>query len=159
MTRTATTKLVATALAVASLGLASTAQAEEAPATATGGTPPVVEQAPAPAPATPATEEAPATEPSQEELDKQRYERYCHMKDAEPSHNDKKFCEDNKGRFEPGSTTNTTGHGNYETTSTRTASTRSPRTRSRATRSRSTRPRRRWARSCPSPASRSGSSA
>ncbi len=121
MTRNTTTKLVATALAVASLGIAGTAQASE------------VEQAPGqasqPGQGIAIGEPTPGTTPGQttgqdtgaqptdatnttkpqvdpEEVDynskayfksaeaKQRYERYCNMKDAEPSHSDKKFCED-----------------------------------------------------------------
>jgi len=101
MTRTATTKLVATALAIASLGIAGTAQADEGQGIAIGEpTPgqPVPAQtpdqgAPAQAPTDENAEEA-APEKTQEQQDLDRFNRYCHMKDAEPSHSDKKFCED-----------------------------------------------------------------
>ena len=46
--------------------------------------------------------------------EKDRYERYCKMKDAEPSHSDKAFCkwyEDRYGGKGHGSSTGTTGHG------------------------------------------------
>ena len=143
MNRTATTKLIATALAVASLGLASTAQAAEDPAPGTGAAP-AAPAAPAETPAAPAetpAPEAPAVEEDNQALvqedtkseedklferfqkecpngefspgqfckdfargkfntkpptaeEKDRFKRFCNMKDAEPSHNDKKFCED-----------------------------------------------------------------
>ena len=111
MTRTATTKLVATALAVASLGLASTAQADEAPGIVAGDQG-VKVQKDIPTPGNPGLGEpvedpgAKVAQEQEEEPDynspeyyksdeaKQRFARYCNMKDAEPSHSDKKFCED-----------------------------------------------------------------
>ncbi|MBA2421539.1 MAG: hypothetical protein H0V57_10490, partial [Thermoleophilaceae bacterium] len=63
--------------------------------------PPTPEQ---PAPPGP-TEPDPATEDKQEapgaptEEEKGRYERYCKMKDAEPSHSDKKFCEEYRKKY------------------------------------------------------------
>jgi hypothetical protein len=111
MTRTTTTKFVATALAVASLGLATTAQAEETPADPavtpdTGAQTQNQTDAPAPLGETPAQGANAAAAAQEEEIDynspeyfksdeaKKRFERYCNMKDAEPSHSDKKFCED-----------------------------------------------------------------
>jgi hypothetical protein len=44
-----------------------------------------------------ATTATKAGQPTQEEID--RYNRYCRQKDAEPSHNDKKFCEDFKKKY------------------------------------------------------------
>ena len=110
MTRTATTKLVATALAVASLGLASTAQAAEEQGIVAGEQD-VEIQKNIPTPGNPGLDEPVedpgvkvAPEPEEPDYDspeyyksdeaKQRFERYCNMKDAEPSHSDKKFCED-----------------------------------------------------------------
>ncbi len=121
MTRNTTTKFVATALAVASLGIAGSAQASEVEqgagqASQTGqgiaigeptpGTTPG--QAPGQGTGAQPTDPTNATKPQvdPEEVDynsaayfksaqaKQRFERYCNMKDAEPSHSDKKFCED-----------------------------------------------------------------
>jgi hypothetical protein len=107
MTRTATTKLVATALAVASLGLASTASAAEDQGFAAGEpTPgqPVPAQTPDQGgPQAPAEETAPV-EKTQEQLDQDRFNRYCNMKDAEPSHSDKKFCEDFRNKHRGGTT-------------------------------------------------------
>ena len=59
-------------------------------------------------------EEEQAPEKTQEQLDQERFDRYCNMKDAEPSHSDKKFCEDfrkNHG-MGGGATTSSTGHSN-----------------------------------------------
>jgi hypothetical protein len=43
------------------------------------------------------------TEPTQEEKD--RYNRYCTSKDSEPSHSDKRFCDDYKAKYgAPGAT-------------------------------------------------------
>jgi hypothetical protein len=125
MTRTTTTKFVATALAVASLGLATTAQAEETPADP-AVTPDTAAQTqnqtegPAPLGETPAQgANAAAAAQEEEEIDysspeyfksdeaKERFKRYCNMKDAEPSHNDKKFCEDFRRH---NGTTTTGGH-------------------------------------------------
>ena len=111
MTRTATTKLVATALAVASLGLASTAQAADQQGIAIGeptpGQPLPAQTENQGAPAENAQPQAPAEEVEEtEEIDysspeyfkseeaKERFKRYCNMKGSEPSHSDKKFCED-----------------------------------------------------------------
>ena len=126
MTRTATTKLVATALAVASLGLASTAHAEDA---APVETPDAAAQTQAgqagaqdPAPVEENTNQGLNAAQEQEEIDynspeyfksdeaKKRFERYCNMKDAEPSHSDKKFCEDYR-KHNGTTTTTTSGHG------------------------------------------------
>jgi len=129
MTRTATTKLVATALAVASLGLTATAQAAPGdvdPAAPDTGAETQADQAGAGTQAPEQLGENPnqglnAAQP-EEEIDynspeylksdeaKKRFERYCNMKDAEPSHSDKKFCED--FRKHNGTTaTTTSGHG------------------------------------------------
>ena len=45
--------------------------------------------------------------------DEDRFARYCNMKDAEPSHSDKKFCEDYRRNH--GGTTSSTGTGNPNT--------------------------------------------
>ncbi len=127
MTRTAATKLVATALAVASLGLASSAQAAEQNIAIGEPTPgqPVPAQPDQGTGAENAGNEAPekAVDPV-EEVDytspeyfkspeaKQRFERYCNMKNAEPSHSDKKFCEDY--RKHNGTTTTTTSTGSHK---------------------------------------------
>jgi hypothetical protein len=114
MTRTATTKLVATALAVASLGLASVAQADEGQGIAVGEPTPgqpvpaqTPDQANPPAQddaAAAADEQAPP-EKTQAQLDQERFDRFCNMKDAEPSHSDKKFCEDFRKTHGSGTTT------------------------------------------------------
>ncbi len=126
MNRNATIKYVATALAVASFGLASSAQAAEfdpAQADAQQNTPAAPVEAPDQA-AQPALEdngaavEEQAPEKTQEQLDQERFDRYCNMKDAEPSHSDKKFCEDfrkNHG-MGGGATTSSTGQGNTNPT-------------------------------------------
>ncbi len=133
MSRNATTKFVATALAVASLGIAGTAQASETGQGVAVGEPtpgqPVPAQpagqgvpgkAPQPGPTTP---QAPDNMPKPAEQDpedvdydseayfrsteaKQRFERYCNMKDAEPSHSDKEFCE----RYRKVHSSSTGGH-------------------------------------------------
>ncbi len=125
MTRTATTKLVATALAVASLGLTASAQAAEEGIVAGEQDVQVQQNTPAPTENTGAEEQAPengAQVAQEEEIDynspeyfksdeaKQRFERYCNMKNAEPSHSDKKFCEDFR-RHNGTTTTTTSGHG------------------------------------------------
>jgi hypothetical protein len=129
MTRTATTKLVATALAVASLGLTATAQAAPGdvvdpavPATPDTAAQTQANKTQAPLGETPAQGANAAAAQGEEDIDynspeyfksdeaKKRFERYCNMKDAEPSHSDKKFCED--FRKNNGTTTTTTsGHG------------------------------------------------
>jgi hypothetical protein len=140
MNRNVTTKLIATALAVASLGLASTASAAE-PMQNGGAVDPAAPAAPA-QPATPAqpdqgaqvAEQAPeqgvdqAKKSKEDELferfqkecpngefspgqfckdfargkfntkpptdqERERFKRFCNMKDAEPSHSDKAFCQ------------------------------------------------------------------
>jgi hypothetical protein len=132
MNRTATTKLVATALAVASLGLTATAQAAPgdvvdpaAPATPDTAAQTQANQKPAPLGETPAQgANAAAAAQDEEEIDynspeyfkskeaKDRFERYCNMKNAEPSHSDKKFCDDfRKNNGTTTTTTTTTGHG------------------------------------------------
>ncbi|MDQ3720969.1 MAG: hypothetical protein M3350_09360 [Actinomycetota bacterium] len=121
MTRNTTTKFVATALAVASLGIAGTAQASEVEqgagkASQNGQSIAIGEPTPGTTPGQ-ATGQGTGAQPTgatnttkpqvdPEEVDynsaayfkgaeaKQRFERYCNMKDAEPSHSDKKFCED-----------------------------------------------------------------
>ncbi len=134
MTRNTTTKLVATALAVASLGIAGSAQAAEGQGIAIGeptpgkpvpvqptgqgnpGTP--VDPGTPVEPETPVEPQGANTTPVEpEEVDynsaayfnskeaKDRYERYCNMKDAEPSHSDKKFCEDYRNHHKGGATT------------------------------------------------------
>jgi len=112
MNRNVTTKLVATALAVASLGLAGTASAAEDQGFATGEPTPgqpvpaqtqEKQQAPAENPAPEGTD--PVAEKSQEQLDRDRFNRYCNMKDAEPSHSDKKFCEDYRNKHGKGTGT------------------------------------------------------
>ena len=109
MNRNVTTKLVATALAVASLGLAGTASAAEDQGIAIGEPTPgqpvpaqTQEKAPAENPAPEGTD--PVAEKSQEQLDRDRFNRYCNMKDAEPSHSDKKFCEDYRNKHGKGGT-------------------------------------------------------
>ena len=102
MTRTATTKLVATALAVASLGLASTAQAadqsiaigEPTPGSRSPLRPPTRPRSPATQDDGPQPRSRLRPRRAQEQLDQERFDRYCNMKDAEPSHSDKTFCED-----------------------------------------------------------------
>jgi hypothetical protein len=127
MTRTTTTKLIATALAVASLGLATTAQAEEMPedpATTPDTAAQTQTQNQAPLGETPDQgANAAAAAQEEEEIDynspeyfksdeaKERFKRYCNMKDAEPSHNDKKFCEDFRRHNGTTTTTTTSGHG------------------------------------------------
>ncbi len=123
MNRNATIKYVATALAVASFGLASSAQAAEfdpAEADVQQNTPAAPVEAPDQA-AQPAVEEdqgaveEQAPEKTQEQLDQDRFDRYCNMKDAEPSHSDKKFCEDfrnSHGMGGGGTTTSSTNQGN-----------------------------------------------
>jgi hypothetical protein len=132
MTRKTTTQFIATALAVASLGFASAAQADDVaqPAMADEAQAAQVDQAAAPE--TPAVQDQqdqvqdpaqqaqdptaqgiavgeipPGTNPAQPDADQNeedqdplngkeaddRFDRYCHMKDAEPSHSDKDFCE------------------------------------------------------------------
>ncbi len=103
MTRTATTKLVATALAVASLGLASTAQAADQSIAIGEPTPGAGVPAQPAGPAQPAEqgmeegnqaeEDTPKTKEQQQIEDAARYERYCNQPNAEPSHSDKAFCE------------------------------------------------------------------
>ena len=116
MTRTISTKFIATALAVASLGFAGTAQAQ-APAQgiAIGEPPPgqlppgtQVNPEPEPDPNPVIVDPEPGTETGKAtgEVDytspaylgskdsHDRFKRYCNMKDAEPSHSDKKFCEE-----------------------------------------------------------------
>jgi hypothetical protein len=111
MTRTAATKFVATALAVASLGMASTASAAEDQGFA-AGEPTPGQPVPAQTPdqggpqaekKVPAEETAPG-EKTQDQLDQDRFNRYCNMKDAEPSHSDKKFCEDFRNKHRGGTT-------------------------------------------------------
>ncbi len=131
MTRTATTKLVATALAVASLGLTATAQAApgDVDPAAPAGTPDTGAQTQANQAGTQAPQlgENPNqglnAAQQEEEIDynspeyfksdeaKKRFERYCNMKDAEPSHSDKKFCEDFRKHNGTTTTTTTSGHG------------------------------------------------
>jgi hypothetical protein len=153
MTRTTVTKFAATALAIASLGVAGAApalaaeyempadeavpaQVEQAPqdqvdeektaetpeqSIAIGEPPPgTVPEGTEVTPVDPQTGEPidPETAPEQEEeVDynspeyyesdeaKDRYERYCNMQDAEPSHSDKQFCEDYDNYHHDGSTT------------------------------------------------------
>jgi len=134
MTRNATTKFIASALAVASLGLASSAQADQhgvAIGEPTPGKPvptQVEGQAEKQAPAGPATPaQPPAPKPGEgEEVDytsqayfkspeaKRRFERYCNMKDAEPSHSDKKFCEDYRRVNGTGASSSTGGSAGHE---------------------------------------------
>ena len=129
MTRTTTTKLVATALAVASLGLATTAQADDGQGIVAGENDIQVQKnVPTPGNPAPGIEDQVkddgtkvAAQEQTEEVDynspeyfkskeaKDRYERYCNMKDAEPSHSDKKFCEDYRRINGTGTTTSSTG--------------------------------------------------
>jgi hypothetical protein len=119
MTRITITKLAATALAVASLGIAGTAQAapvdpaqpvQAAQQNQTVQGTAAQQQGPGFAQGEPApgTKPGQVTPPAQtdDEIDytsdqyfksdeaRKRFERYCNLKDAEPSHSDKKFCED-----------------------------------------------------------------
>jgi hypothetical protein len=130
MTRTTTTKLVATALAVASLGLATTAQADDGQGIVAGENDIQVQKnVPTPGNPAPGIEDQVkddgtkvAAQEQTEEVDynspeyfkskeaRDRFERYCNMKDAEPSHSDKKFCEDFR-RHNGTTTTTTSGHG------------------------------------------------
>ena len=122
---TAAAKLFATVLAVALLGLVFAAPGiavegtddsggQAAPAEPeTQGAPAEPDGTEQPAPDTSGTEEDGSTsgdgsKPTQEEQD--RFNRYCTSTDSEPSHNDKKFCEDFKQKFgETGAGASSTG--------------------------------------------------
>jgi hypothetical protein len=122
MTRKTTTQFIATALAVASLGFASAAQADDVAQPAMADEAQAVQVDQAAVPETPAApdqqaqdpveqgiavgEIPPGTNPAQQDADQtekeqdplngkeadDRFGRYCNMKDAEPSHSDKDFC-------------------------------------------------------------------
>jgi hypothetical protein len=146
MTRIATTKMIATALAVASLGFAASAQADDMDQPVDNGAQAAqVEQAPveqaqgqdenqaqdaqniAIGEPVPGTNPADANAQNQDEEDPDplngpeadaRFKRYCNMKDAEPSHSDKQFCMDYSKAH--GTTTTTPGGKGTSTGSTST---------------------------------------
>jgi len=147
MPRFTATKFVATALTVASLGFAASAQADEMdqPQGADQAQAAQVEQAPQdqgqdqnqaqPEQNIAIGEPVPGTNPNDpvnqdqgEDPDNpvkgpeadQRFQRYCNMKDAEPSHSDKAFCEAYRKAHTTTTTPGTTTPGGKGTTDTST---------------------------------------
>jgi cobalamin biosynthesis Mg chelatase CobN len=145
MSRTVST-FIATALAIASLGLAGTAQAEGPEQgiaigePTPGQLPPATQADPEPEPAPVEEEPAPAEEAGEEMGEEtgeedhtspayfkskeaiERFKRYCTVKDAEPSHSDKAFCEHfrkhhpKRGTSRPAPTGTSAGAGSTGTT-------------------------------------------